>query len=60
MLIPPSSLVGMVPVLPVVFFVLRDRIPRNRYVLWPLAMLSSLGAAALTVGFQNLFGFSIH
>jgi hypothetical protein len=49
----------ILPVLPLLLFAMRDWIPRDRRLLWGGALLSALLASATTVGFKNVFGFSL-
>jgi len=44
-----------IPVLPFVFFVLLRWLPRDRRVLWGLAVLTSVLAACSAIGIRNLF-----
>ncbi len=49
----------LIPALPMFLFSLRDRIPRDRRLLWGGAVLSALLSAAALVGFRNAFGFRL-
>ncbi len=49
----------LIPVFPLLLFSLRDRIPKDRRVLWGAAALSALLASAAMVGFKNVFGFKL-
>lgn len=46
----------VIPVLPLLLFSLRDKIPRDRRLLWVAAALSALMAAADVVSFKSLVG----
>ncbi|HMD83187.1 MAG TPA: hypothetical protein VKO18_00640 [Terriglobia bacterium] len=49
----------VIPVLPILLFSMRDKIPRDRRVLWVAAALSALLGAADVVSFRSLFGFGL-
>ena len=49
----------LIPVVPLLFFALRDWIPRDRRALWGSALLSAWLAAAAVVSFKNVFGFRL-
>jgi hypothetical protein len=49
-----------IPDYPFLIFCWRTRLPRNRFVFWPMVILSALIASADVVGFQTVFGFGLH
>jgi hypothetical protein len=49
-----------IPVYPFLVFSFREWLPKNRFVYWPLVLLSGLIASADLVGFRTVFGFSLH
>jgi hypothetical protein len=49
----------VIPVLPLFLFSMRDKIPRDRRLLWVAAALSALLGAADVVSFRSLFGFGL-
>ncbi len=49
-----------IPVYPFLIFCWRTRLPKNRFVYWPLVVISALIAAADLVGFRTVFGFGLH
>ena len=49
-----------IPVIPFLLFAAHDWLPTSRFVLWPLAIFSTLIASSGVVGFESVFGFSPH
>lgn len=49
-----------IPVLPFLLFTARNWLPNNRFLVWPMALLSALIASSALVGFKAVFGFSLH
>jgi hypothetical protein len=49
----------VIPVLPLLLFSMRDKIPHDRRVLWAAAALSALLGAADVVSFRSLVGFGL-
>ena len=49
-----------IPIIPFLLFAACNWLPTNRFVLWPLAILSALIASSGIVGFKSVFGFSLH
>jgi len=50
----------MLPVLPVLLVSVRDRLPADRRLVWPAALLVALLASSSIVTFRSVFGFSLH
>jgi hypothetical protein len=48
-----------IPVLPFLLFTARNWLPKNRFLVWPMAVLSALIASSAPVGFREVFGFSL-
>ena len=49
-----------IPVMPFLLFIARNWLPNNRFLVWPMAVLSALIASSALVGFEAVFGFSLH
>jgi len=49
-----------IPALPFLLFTARNWLPNNRFLVWPMAVLSALIASSALVGFEAVFGFSLH
>jgi branched-subunit amino acid transport protein AzlD len=49
-----------IPVLPFLLFTAHNWLPNNRFLVWPMAVLSALIASSALVGFKAVFGFSLH
>ena len=49
-----------IPVLPFLLFAAHNWLPNNRFLVWPIAVLSVLIASSAVVGFKAVFGFPLH
>ena len=49
-----------IPVIPFLLFTAHDWLPTNRFLVWPLGIVSALIASSGLVGFESVFGFSLH
>ena len=49
----------ILPILPIILFIVRDSLPQKRSLLWGMAAISSVMASCSAIGFKGVFGFAL-